>query len=54
MGARVRKLGLLSLHQQAADELGVRQPQRGGKEGLGEVLGGSWRGVVAIWVSIGN
>jgi hypothetical protein len=40
VGARVRKLGCHSLHQQAADQLGGNLLGRAGEEGLGEVLGG--------------
>ena len=39
VGARVRKLGCLSLHQQAADEVGCDDFGGAGEEGLGEVLG---------------
>ena len=40
MGARVRKLGCLSPHKQAADELGGNLLGGAAKEGVGEVLGG--------------
>ena len=49
MGARVRKLGCQSLHQQAADQLGGNLLGGAGEEGLGEVLGGRggyWYGFV--------
>ena len=39
MGASVRKLGCLSPHQQAADELGGNLLGGAGEEGVGEVLG---------------
>ena len=40
VGARVRKLGCLSPHQQAADELRGNHLGGAGEEGLGKVLGG--------------
>ena len=39
VGARVRKLGCQSHHQQAADQLGGDDLGGAGKEGVGEVLG---------------